>query len=194
MKQNQEKDLIQRCKSGDRKAFDQLVIRYQERIFATAYRLLGNYEEARDTVQDAFIKAYQGIEGFREEANFYTWIYRIVMRLCYYKLRSKKYLQTLRTQSLDELRKTEEGYLPRQIAITKETPHQILIRKETQQAVRGVISTLTEKYYQVIVLRDLENLSYKKIAKILSCPVGTVRSRLAKARELLKRKLKKITI
>jgi len=190
--QNQERELIQRCKSGDRKAFGELVIKYQERIFATTYRLLGNYEEARDITQDAFINAYQSLKKFKEESSFYTWLYRIAINLCYHKFRSREYQKTSQTQSLNELEEPEEGQALRAVAITKETPRQILIQKETMDTIRKAIATLKKRYYQVVVLRDIEGLSYEEISHLLNCPVGTVMSRLHRARLLLKKKLKGI--
>jgi len=175
-----EKDLILKVRSGDRSAYEQLVQAHQGRIFSAAYRLLRNYEDAAELTQDAFIAAYQAIKGFRLQSSFYTWIYRIVLNLCYHKLRSAKYRAGLKTQSLDE-----------PFASSSPSAPDILISREREEALRRSLASLKEPFYQVIVLHDLEGLSYKEIAAIANCSIGTVMSRLHRARLQLSEKVKK---
>lgn len=180
---------MSRCREGDREAFDQLVRQSQARIFNTAYRLLGNYEDARDATQDAFIRAYRAIKKFKGDASFYTWLYRIAINLCYKRLKSKHYRQRQWTVSLDEPILTKKGEVLRSIASHAISPREALERKETQQEIQSVINSLAKRYRTVIVLRDIEDLSYREIAQILRCSVGTVKSRLHRARSLLRERL-----
>lgn len=182
-------DLVRRCKEGDREAFDQLVRQCQARIFNTAYRLLGDYEDARDATQDAFIRAYRAIKKFKGNASFYTWLYRIVINLCYKRLRSKHYRQRRRTVSLDEPILTKEGQVLRSIASHTISPREAMERKEIQEAIQSAINSLKRGHRTVIILRDIEDLSYREIAQILRCSIGTVKSRLHRARSLLRERL-----
>ena len=177
----EERDLIFKARSGDRSAYEQLVNEHQGRVFAAAYRLLRNYEDAAELAQDAFIAAYQAIKGFRLQSSFYTWIYRIVLNLCYHKLRSAKYKAGLKTRALEE-----------SFASKSPSASDVLISKEREESLRRALASLKEPFYQVIVLHDLEGLSYKEIAAIVNCSIGTVMSRLHRARLQLSEKLKKV--
>ena len=188
----QERKLIQRCRRGDRKAFEELVIKYQKRALNLAYRFLGNYEDAQDVTQDAFVKAFRSIKKFKEKSSFYTWLYRIVVDFCYRKFRSRAYRERRRTMSLEKPILTEEGEISRTIPSKEETPREILIRKEIQQAIQGAIDSLGDKPRSVIILHDVEGFSYEEMAEILNCSIGTIRSRLHRAREILRDKLKNL--
>jgi len=188
----QERKLIQRCQKGDRKAFEELVIKYQKRALNLAYRLLGNYEDAQDVTQDAFVKAFRSVKKFRGESSFYTWLYRIVVDFCYRKFRSKAYREKRRTISLQKPIPTEEGEVARTIPSKEENPREILIDKEIQQAIQGAINSLEDKPRSVIILHDIEGFSYGEMAEILNCSIGTIRSRLHRAREMLRDKLKNL--
>jgi RNA polymerase sigma-70 factor (ECF subfamily) len=186
-----EKELILKVRAGDREAFGDLVKKYQKRIFATVYRLLRNYEDAAEITQDAFVCAYQAIKGFRLRSSFYTWLYRIAINLCYHRLRSKQYRIKLKTESLEELVETENGQVFKEVAISEsDSPSQALITKEQIELIYQAIGSLKRKFYQALVLHDLEGLSYKEISQIQNCPIGTVMSRLHRARIQLAKNLR----
>lgn len=190
----EEKDLILRVRKGDREAFNELVSRYQNRIFITTSRLLRNYEDATEVTQDAFVSAYQAIKGFRLRSSFYTWLYRIAINLCYHRLRSNQYKIKLKTKSLQEPIEKEEGEFFKEAIASEPTPYQILITKEQKKLLHQALATLKPKFFQVIVLHDLEGFSYKQISQIQNCSLGTVMSRLHRARLQLARILKKLGI
>ena len=178
-----ERELILKVRSGDRDAFGELVKLNQKRIFSAIYRLLRNYEDAVEITQDAFIRAYQAIKGFRLRSQFSTWLYRIALNLSYRRLRSREYKIKLKTKSL------EESHL--QIPFFS-TPYQEILTKEQRELIYHGLVTLPQKFYSVIVLHDLEGLSYKEIAKIQGCSLGTVMSRIHRARLKLAKRLKKL--
>ena len=189
-----EREIILKVRAGDKEAFGELVKSYQNRIFAAIYRLLRNYEEAAEVAQDTFVAAYQAIKGFRLRCSFYTWLYRIAINLCYHRLRSREYKIKLKTESLEEPIETEEGKLFKEAVSSQPNPSQELIIKEQEELLHQALATLKPKFFQVVILHDLEGLSYKEIAQILNCSLGTVMSRLHRARFQLAKKLKKLGI
>lgn len=190
MEEKDDLELLKRCRSGDLGAFDLLVLRYQNRVFNLAYRLLGDYEEAKDMAQEAFVRAYRSLKSFREESSFYTWLYRIVTNLCKNKLRS--WSRSLKPISLDNPVRKEENQVTPTLVDPKLTPAQVLERKNLQQEVQKAIAGLPGEYRLVVVLRDMEELPYEKIADIIGCSVGTIKSRLHRGRLLLREKLKDV--
>lgn len=190
MEEKSEVELIARCRSGDLAAFDLLVLRYQDRVFNLAYRLLGDYEEAKDMAQEAFVRAYQSLKSFRQESSFYTWLYRIVTNLCKNKLRS--WSRGHKPISLDIPKGNEEVKISTTLIDPKLTPIQVLERENLQQEVRKAIAGLPSEYKLMVVLRDMEELSYERIAEINGCSVGAVKSRLHRGRLLLREKLKDV--
>lgn len=186
-----ERALILKTRSGDKEAFGELVKIYQKRIFSSLYRLLRNYEDAAELTQEAFIAAYQAIKGFRLRSSFYTWLYRIAINLAYHRLRSSDYRVKLKTKSLEETTETEDGnYQPFAVA-SSSNPCQELLVKEQREIIYQALAVLKRKFYQAVVLRDLEGFSYQEIAKIQNCPLGTVMSRLYRGRLQLAENLKK---
>jgi len=190
-----EQELILRARRGNRQAFAELVKAYQQRIFLTVLRLIGNEEEAKELTQDAFISAYQAIKGFRLHSGFYTWLYRIALNLSYHRLRSSQFKLIRKTKSLEEPISPEEGKLIKDFT-PSQTPdaYQTLVSEEERQLIRKALASLKKKFYSVIVLHDLEGLSYKEIAQIQHCSLGTVMSRLHRGRLQLAEKLKKLGI
>jgi len=178
-----DKELILKVRAGQREAFNELVSRYQKRIFQVVYRLLRNYEDAEEISQDVFVLAYQAIKGFRLRSSFYTWIYRIAINLCYHRLRSRQHKVKLKTTSLQ-----------RPIETKKPNPYQALASKEQLETIYRAMASLKRKFYQVLVLHDLESLSYKEISQIQNCSLGTVMSRLHRARLQLAKKIKNLGI
>lgn len=186
-----ERKLVERAIQGDRTAFEGLVELYQDRVYNLSFRLTGQEHRAWDLAQEGFMRAYAAITKFKGESGFYTWIYRIVLNLHMNwetKLSGKMEKQSL---SLDYTKKGEEGAglhesIPN--GMGKE-PSDEMMRKERERAVQEAIATLPADQRQAVLLRDMEGMSYEQIADLLAVPVGTVRSRLHRAREGLKQRL-----
>jgi len=178
-----EEELITRSQNGDIDAFEELVARYERKVYAIAYRFMGNPEDASDLAQEAFLKAFQSINGFRQEASFSTWICRIVSNVCRDQLRKAKRQSH---NSLDEDVWLEEGSVKKQLQDAKPTPDELYERKELNEYLQGLINNLSPEYKMVVVLRDIQGYSYEEIAQILDCSLGTVKSRLNRARKALR--------
>ena len=181
--------LVKRCQAGEREAFNEIVRSYQKKVLNLAYHFLGNYTEAVDLTQDAFIKAYLSIKKFRQESNFYTWLYRITVNLCKNKLKYRQRRGYYQKRSLDEPLELEEGNLKFELAANRPNPGELAVNKERNEIIRRAIDSLDERYRVVLILRVREMLRYEEIAKILKCELGTVKSRLHRARLMLKEKL-----
>lgn len=175
--------LIQKSQRGDMDAFEQLLLRYEKKVYTIAYKYMGNAEDASDLAQEALIKAYQSIGTFRGESSFGTWIGRITANKCLDELRKRKKLQTT---SLDEELQLEEGSVQKEIVSERDTPEQHTIRQETVHYVQQKLQQMKEEYRMVLVLRELEGHSYEDIADMLNCSLGTVKSRISRARNYLK--------
>lgn len=178
-----EEELITRSQDGDINAFEELVARYERKVYTIAYRFMGNQEDACDLAQEAFLKAYQSLKGFRKEASFSTWMARIISNVCKDQLRkNKKVYQS----SLDEDVWLEEGTVKKQLKDERPTPEQEYERKELKEYLQGLINNLKPEFKMVVILRDIEGYSYEEIAEMLDCSLGTVKSRLSRARKALK--------
>jgi RNA polymerase sigma-70 factor (ECF subfamily) len=180
------------CQGGEPAAFEVLVRRHQKRMFNIAYRMTGNYEDAGDVVQEAFLSAYRTIKHFRGEAMFSTWLYGIVVNHARNRMRqagSRAYHEPV---SIDDPPAGGEGG-PAFDPPSRETPAlDVLVRKETQEKVQGCINGLEKEHREIIVLRDIQGFSYEEITGMLGIPDGTVKSRLSRARNALKESLKKV--
>jgi len=172
--------LVQAAVGGDKEAFGRLVERYQDRVFNTLVRVLGSRDDARDIVQDAFVQAFVKLDSFRGDAKFYTWLYRIAMNLALSHRRRRR-----PTESLD-MTKENVGEEP---VAQQPTAAQELIERERAEQLQLALLKLNEEHRQILVLRELESFSYETISDILELPVGTVRSRLFRARIQLKEQL-----
>ncbi len=177
-----EQDLIEAAKRGDLAAFNQLVLMYQGQAYNVAYRLLGDPDAAADATQDAFLKAYQRLHQLRG-GSFRAWLLRIVTNTCYDMLRKQKRrpTQSLEPQSDEE----ESDRLPRWQS-DAESPEDIVLRREIHWAVQEGLATLSPEHRAIVVLSDIEGLSYEEIAQVLNIPLGTVKSRLSRARARLR--------
>lgn len=184
--------LVERCQKGDRQAFDELVIRHQKRIFNLAYRLLGDYEEANDLAQEAFIRAYKKIKSFRREASFSTWLYCLATNLCRNKLRQWQRKGRFQTVSLSDSSEPGGKEVIHSLADPHPGPDEIYERKEQQALIQKAINSLGEEHRLVVVLRDIQGLAYEEIARIVDCSEGTVKSRLHRARNILKERLREV--
>ena len=171
---------LDRLRAGDATAFEDLVITYQHRVFGVALRMLGNAAEAQEVAQEAFVRAHRGLGDFRGDAKLSTWLYAITSRLCLTRLGSGE--RRLARQGEEALLRLADG-APR--------PDAALERSELEAALQRAIAELPEDRRIVVVLRDLEGLSYEEIAQALDLELGTVRSRLHRARADLKDKLER---
>jgi len=184
---------VQRAQAGDDKAFEFLVIKYQRRVERLIARMVRDVDLVPDIAQETFIRAYRGLANFRGDAQFYTWLYRIGVNT------AKKHLMDLKRDpviTLSALKSAEDDetsgseWEPSLGASDAETPDAVLASKEIAQAVNEVMDALPEELRQAIVLREMEGMSYEDIAQALNCPIGTVRSRIFRAREAISNRIK----
>ncbi len=178
-------ELVQRAKNGDKTAFDMLVRKYQHRIAAVVSRFVRDYAECQDVVQDSFIRAYKSLSGFRGDSQFYTWMYRIAVNTAKNHLSSKKRRPSFDVE-LDDAENIEGGIYIQ----NNDTPEHELLRDEIAQVVSKALEQLPEDIRQAITLREMEGLSYEEIADVMNTPVGTVRSRIFRAREAIDARLR----
>lgn len=184
-----DRNLVERCQAGDEGAFDELVIRHQQRAFNVAYQLLRDREDATEVAQDAFVRIYRNISGFRGECEFTTWLHQVVVNLAHNKHRWWKRRGKATTVSLDAPKEGEEGPMEVQVAATTDTPDVVVVKAEFVQAISARMEALPAMFREVLILRNVENLSYEEIAVVLKCSVGTVKSRIARAREALRKSM-----
>lgn len=177
--------LIRRVQQGDDGAFDRLVELYTARVYNLAYRMLGNTEDAHDVAQDAFLRAYDALPRFRGDAQFSTWLYRIVVNVCHDELSRRK----RRPSPLTEL-EPEHTETPTAEPAAPDTTEDAVLRGERQRALHAAIAELPMPFRAVLVLYDLQGFSYEEMADILRVNIGTIKSRLNRARNLLREKIR----
>jgi RNA polymerase sigma-70 factor (ECF subfamily) len=180
------------CQQGGTQAFEVLVERHQKKMLNIAFRMTGNYDEACDVTQDAFVAAYQSIKKFKAEAKFSTWLYRIVVN--YSKNRLKQLRGAAKREGVsivDSVEMKTEGVFSQSL-INNNNPGMQMEKRERETQVRKCITSLDEEYREVLVLRDIQGFSYEEIRDILEIPDGTVKSRLSRARSALKDCLTKV--
>lgn len=180
-----ETQLIRRAKDGDIAAFEQLISNYQIKIYHIAYHMLSNEQDAEDAAQEAMLKAYRYLGSFKEESGFYTWIYRITHNICLDMLRKRKRSLAHETDLMKKDQDGQEAEL--QIVDAKPQPEEQLMSQQVQTEMQNAIAELKENYRVVLVMRDIEGMSYDDIAAVLEISVGTVKSRLNRARENLRK-------
>ncbi|MHB1587650.1 MAG: RNA polymerase sigma factor RpoE [Acidiferrobacteraceae bacterium] len=185
-----DQELVLRVQKGDKSAFDLLVRKYQHKIAKLVSRYVYDRAEVEDVTQEAFIKAYRAIRGFRGESAFYTWLYRIAINS------AKNHLVAQGRQVPGSDIDAEEAELVDTSGVLREvnTPEHALLTSEIAETVRGAIEALPEDLRTAIVLREIEGLSYDEIAVAMDCPIGTVRSRIFRAREAIDRELKPLLV
>lgn len=181
-----DQQLVVRVQKGDKRAFDLLVLKYQYKIKGIVSRFVRDHGEVDDVVQEAFIKAYRALANFRGDSAFYTWMYRIAINT------AKNYLVSRgrRPPASDVDIADAEFYTGAEALQDLDTPENNLFRDEMQTVVNRAIQELPEDLRTAVTLRELEGLSYEDIAEIMDCPVGTVRSRIFRAREAIDKRLK----
>jgi RNA polymerase sigma-70 factor, ECF subfamily len=175
--------LITRCRAGDMDAFGDLVLRYQDRLYATLAHLLGSLDDARDVTQDAFVLAFEKLATFRGDSAFYSWLFRIA----YNAAMTRKRKERRRPASIDGARQ-QRGIEPRDERADAD-PSAALHSEERQHLVHEALAELGEDYRTAIILKEIEGLRYDEIALIVGCPIGTVRSRIHRARHELRDRL-----
>lgn len=191
-KSNRDVELIRSFQSGEKAAFDQLVIRHKDRIFNLCYRMLGDYIEANDYAQETFIKAFKSLKKFRFESSFSTWLYRIAVNTCKNRLRSLEKRYQGKMISIETPNFSGENNPALEIRDDSPSPATRLERKEKSALIQTAINSLPAEQKMVIILRDIEGRSYEEIAEATGLALGTVKSRLARGRTELKTKLRKI--
>ena len=181
-----DKEIIERVKNGDKKAYDLLVLKYQQRVINLISRFVKNHADALDVSQETFIKAYKALPNFRGESAFYTWLYRIAVNTAKNHLTVQSRKITKSDYDVAEIEQIEGN-----MTLTEQTtPENLLIKDELQDIVLNTIENLPEDLKSAIMLREIEGLSYEEIATVMECPVGTVRSRIFRARETIDNKIK----
>jgi RNA polymerase sigma factor (sigma-70 family) len=174
--------LVDRARGGDLKAYDELVRRYQERIYATIYHMTSNHEDANDLAQESFVKAFQALKSFKGGSSFYTWLYRIAVNKTINFLKQRKNRQHMSLNDLD----FNVEHNPDLVAlISDKTPRRDAGLSELQEKLNAALLKLSESHRLAVVLHDVQGLSHEEIAKIMHCNIGTVRSRLFYARQQL---------
>src|SRR6185436_14173228 len=174
--------LVRRARHGDLSAYDELVRRYQERVYATVYHMTGNHEDANDLTQETFIKGYQALKSFKGDSSFYTWVYRIAVNKTINFIKQRKN----RTQvSLNDLDFNAE-HDPDMLALVSEnTPRRDVGLTELQEKLNAAMQKLSPVHRMVVTLHDVQGMSHEEIGEIIDCNIGTVRSRLFYARQQL---------
>jgi len=185
--------LVQRTLGGEKKAFDLLVIRYQRRVERLIGRMVRDVDLVPDIAQETFIRAYRALGQFRGEAQFYTWLYRIAVNTAKKQLLELKrdpliFQSQMRSNDDDETSSSERELNPG--VVDEATPEALLASKEIAQAVHAAMDDLPQELRMAITLREIEGLSYAEIAQTLECPIGTVRSRIFRAREAISNRIR----
>ena len=174
--------LVVQCQEGDLEAFRELVERYEARIYTLACSILGDTEEARDAAQEAFVRAHQSLPAFRSKSTFYTWLYRIAVNVCLNRAQAEGRRRD--TVSLDAL--LESGRTTADHLFEAKAPTDTAERAQLQEAIQAALDTLDPDQRAVVVLKDIEDMSQEEIAETLGCSIGTVKSRLSRARARLR--------
>ena len=177
--------LAKMSRTGDRRAFSELVDRYKDKIYYLAYRMLGNVQEAEDIVQETFLRVFANLYRYNENQKFSTWIYRIATNLCIDRLRKRKAVYSLDAEMPDQ--EGREYYTT--LNSKDPTPEQQYVLSETQETIRRAIDSMPEKYKAVILLRYMHDMSLQEIGEALDMPVTTVKTRVHRGREYLRKKL-----
>ena len=181
--------LVERAVAGDQKAFELLVIKYQKRIQRLIGRMVRDVDLVEDIAQETFIRAYRALAQFRGEAQFYTWLYRIAVNTAKKALMDLKRNPTVSENYFKTDDDDETSPLENEL-ISTETPDAVLASKEIAQIINTALDELPEELRQAITLREIEGLSYAEISEAMNCPIGTVRSRIFRAREAISQKVK----
>lgn len=179
-------ELVRRVQAGERNAFDLLVRKYQHKVFAIILRLVNNHAEAQDVAQDTFLRAYRALPNFRGDSAFYTWLYTIAQNTAKNHLVAQGRRPPGDDIAIEDAAQFENALRLRDNA----TPERELMRQEMEQAMAGAVARLPEELRRAITLREVDGLSYEEIAAKMACPIGTVRSRIFRARDAIDQSLR----
>jgi len=184
--QDLDHELVKRVQAGDSRAFDLLVRKYQHKMTSVITRYVNDWAEAQDVAQEAFIRAYRAIGNFRGDSQFYTWLYKIATNT------AKNYLVSQgRRPPTDDVQVDDAVHLDAAVRLKdSSTPEREMMRQEIERTVFDTVEALPEELRQAITLREVDGLSYEEIAETMNCPIGTVRSRIFRAREAIDEKLR----
>ncbi len=178
----EERELVARAQAGDLDAYDTLVRRHQERIYATVYHMTSNHEDAADLVQETFVKAYRALKSFKGDSSFFTWLYRIAVNKTINQLKQRKHRGQVSLNDLDVGAENDPDLVA---LISDRTPRRDVTLRELQERLNMAMQRLSEEHRMVVTLHDIQGLKHEEIASIMKCNVGTVRSRLFYARQQL---------
>lgn len=179
-----DKKLIKKAQKGDANAFETLISRYQNVVYSVAYRYAPSAEDAADMAQEVFLKMFRNINTFKFKSKLSTWIYRVAVNTCIDLVKRNK--DDVNTYSIDNVYSDEDGLGYDEIADSSPGPDEIALRGEIKNAINSAISLLNIDYRTVIILRDIQGLTYDEISEITDCSVGTVKSRISRARKNLR--------
>ena len=180
-------ELIELFKKGKEEAFEEIVRRYQKKVYNTTYRIMGNPEDASDLAQEAFIRIYRSLRNFQGKSSFSTWLFTVTTNVCRDELRKRQ--RRLKVQSLSEPIEFEDGNVEREIADESMAPEVISLHRELTDEIQAVIEALPDEQKEAIVLRELQGFSYEEIAEITGVSLGTVKSRISRGRQNMKKEL-----
>ena len=180
------REVIECCKAGDKKAFAEIVLHYQKRVFNIAYRMLGNMEEAKDIAQEVFLTVFESVKDLREEVKFGAWLTQITLNHCRNRWKYLKRRQYFNSDSYEDPMEVEEGVMPSSVAHSSDNPESLYEKKMIQQFIQKGLLKLKEDQRELLVLRDLQGFSYEEIGRLLQLSEGTVKSKLHRARMNLK--------
>jgi RNA polymerase sigma-70 factor (ECF subfamily) len=181
-------ELVKKCLQDDRQAFEELVSRYQDKVYALSFRYMGNKDDAYDMAQESFLKAYRSLRSFKSESSFGTWMYRITTNVCLDELRHRK--RRVVPLSFDEPLAIRDGdEVKKEVADPSPTADILYEQKELSHYIQTLLSQIKVEYRTALILRDMMQFTYEEIAEILNCSVGTVKSRLSRARNILRKSL-----
>lgn len=180
--------LVSRVQKGDRAAFDLLLVKYQNRVASIVSRYVNNPEDIADLTQEIFIRVYRAIHSFRGDSAFYTWLFRIAIN------QAKSYLKKSKTRAhFQESEHVEHKITEQNNGFHSETPEDLLSRFELSEGIENALAVMPAELSVALILREFDGLSYDEISKVMECPIGTVRSRIFRARELLDNTIKSLT-
>ncbi len=187
------KEMIENCKAGDQKAFAEIVLHRQKKVFNMAYRMLGNSEEAKDMAQEVFISVFESIKDLKEEIKFDAWLTQITLNHCRNRWKYLKRRHYFNSDSLEDPIETEDGNMPRAIYDPSDNPETLYEKKGIQEFIQRGLLKLKDDQRELVVLRDLQGFSYEEMGELLGLPEGTIKSKLHRARMDLKEVLGKST-
>ncbi len=184
--------LVRAFQAGDRSAFDRLVLHHQDRVFTTCYRILGNYEDADDTAQETFVKAFRSLKRFRMESAFSTWLFRIAVNSCKNRLKSAEFRNRKMRVSIHPSGNPGGEVPGKELRAQNPGPDDFLERKQKARLIQRAVDALPHDQRAVIVLRDIQGFSYEEISNITGDPLGTIKSKISRARQRVRSRLIKV--